>query len=129
MSSRTLIKILAAHALSLTVLAGPLAAQSVAQTAPVTVIRQARVFDGTRIIGFRDVLISGGRIAFAPAHAAVRQLLAAGVPILAGTDAPNPGTAHGIAMHRELELLVAAGLSNAQALAAPQAHRARVLAR
>ena len=29
------------------------------------------------------------------AIAAVRQLEAAGVPILAGTDAPNPGTAHG----------------------------------
>ena len=52
------------------------------------------------------------------ANAAVRQLAAAGVPILAGTDAPNPGTAHGIAMHRELELLVKAGLSNTQALAA-----------
>jgi len=57
MSSGTLIRILGANALSLMVLAGPLAAQSVAQTAPVTVIRQARVFDGTRIIGVRDVLI------------------------------------------------------------------------
>jgi hypothetical protein len=52
------------------------------------------------------------------ANAAVRQLVAAGVPILAGTDAPNPGTAHGIAMHRELELLVKAGLTNIQALGA-----------
>ncbi len=49
---------------------------------------------------------------------AVRKLHAAGVPILAGTDAINPGTAHGASLHRELELLVAAGLSPSQALAA-----------
>jgi hypothetical protein len=50
--------------------------------------------------------------------AAVKQLLAAGVPLLAGTDAPNPGTAHGASMHRELELLVQAGLTPLQALTA-----------
>src|SRR6185436_983345 len=43
---------------------------------------------------------------------------AGGVPILAGTDAPNPGTSHGAALHRELEFLVEAGLSPAEALAA-----------
>ncbi len=48
----------------------------------------------------------------------VRKLKAAGVRILAGTDAINPGTAHGASIHRELELLVAAGLSPAEALAA-----------
>jgi imidazolonepropionase-like amidohydrolase len=52
------------------------------------------------------------------AFAAVRELKAAGVPILAGSDAPNPGTAHGSSMHRELELLVQAGLSPTEALAA-----------
>lgn len=48
----------------------------------------------------------------------VRSLHAAGVTILAGTDAPNPGTAHGASMHGELELLVRAGLKPEQALAA-----------
>jgi imidazolonepropionase-like amidohydrolase len=48
----------------------------------------------------------------------VARLERAGVPVLAGTDSPNPGTAHGISMHRELELLVEAGLSPAAALAA-----------
>jgi hypothetical protein len=52
------------------------------------------------------------------AEAAVRELKAAGVPILAGTDAPNPGTAHGASIHRELELLVRAGLTPTDALAA-----------
>lgn len=49
---------------------------------------------------------------------AVRALHEAGVPILAGTDAPNPGTAHGVTMHRELELLEMAGLSPEAILAA-----------
>ena len=46
----------------------------------------------------------------------MRQLRAAGVPILAGSDAPNPGTAHGASMHRELELLVDSGLTPVEAL-------------
>lgn len=53
---------------------------------------------------------------FSYALAAVRALHAAGVPILAGTDAPNPGTAHGVSIHRELELLVQAGLTPTEAL-------------
>jgi imidazolonepropionase-like amidohydrolase len=52
---------------------------------------------------------------------AVRRLGAAGVPILAGTDAPNPGTTYGASMHRELELLVDAGLTPAEALSAATA--------
>jgi len=62
---------------------------------------------------------------YAHAQRTVAALHAAGVPILAGTDAPNPGTAHGIAMHRELELLVAAGLTPVQALAAATSVPAR----
>jgi hypothetical protein len=57
--------------------------------------------------------------------AAIDQLLAAGVPILAGTDAPNSGTAHGASLHDELALLVAAGLTPEQALTAATAAPAR----
>jgi imidazolonepropionase-like amidohydrolase len=53
---------------------------------------------------------------FAYALAAVAALRAANVPLLAGTDAPNPGTAHGVSIHRELELLVQAGLTPTEAL-------------
>lgn len=47
---------------------------------------------------------------------AVRQLEAQHTPILAGTDSPNPGTAHGVSMHGELQLLVESGLTPVQAL-------------
>lgn len=57
-------------------------------------------------------------VSYAAAEATIRQLVAAGVPVLAGTDAGNPGTAHGSAMHREVELLVKAGMTPVQALAA-----------
>jgi imidazolonepropionase-like amidohydrolase len=50
--------------------------------------------------------------------AAIRQLVAAGVPILAGTDAPVPGNTYGASVHAELELLVRAGLTPTQALVA-----------
>jgi imidazolonepropionase-like amidohydrolase len=52
------------------------------------------------------------------AEQAVAQLKAARVPVLAGTDAPNPGTSHGASIHRELELLVRSGLTPVEALAA-----------
>ena len=40
----------------------------------------------------------------------------AGVDILAGSDAPNPGTAHGISLHLEMQHLVKAGFSPMEAL-------------
>jgi len=55
----------------------------------------------------------------------VRRLHAAGVDILAGSDAPNPGTAHGASLHHELALLVRAGLTPVQALAAATSLPAR----
>lgn len=59
---------------------------------------------------------SGG--SYAAATESLARLRAAGVRILAGTDAPNPSTIHGASMHHELELLVAAGLAPVQALQA-----------
>ncbi|SDM39105.1 amidohydrolase family protein [Allokutzneria albata] len=56
----------------------------------------------------------------------VRRLADAGVTLLAGTDAPNPGTAFGTSLHRELELLVRCGISPTHALAAATSEPARV---
>ena len=53
-------------------------------------------------------------------------LAQAGVPVLAGTDAGNPGTQYGVSLHRELKALVEAGLTPAQALAAATSVPARV---
>lgn len=55
---------------------------------------------------------------FDNAQATIRLLQARHVPILAGTDAPNPGTAHGPSLHGELELLVGAGMTPLEALTA-----------
>lgn len=46
----------------------------------------------------------------------IRRFHAAGVVVLAGTDTPNPGTANGLSIHQELELLVEAGMSPTEAL-------------
>ncbi len=55
----------------------------------------------------------------------VRRLHSAGVPVVAGTDAMNPGTAYGASLHREMELLTQAGLTPVQALAAATSVPAR----
>ena len=56
---------------------------------------------------------------------AVRGLVRAGVPLLAGTDAPSPGATYGASLHGELELLVGAGLTPVQALVAATSAPAR----
>ena len=66
------------------------------------------------------------RFQYRLAEANVRALHEAGVTILAGSDAPNPGTAHGASLHHELQLLTGAGLSPAEALTAATANPADV---
>jgi imidazolonepropionase-like amidohydrolase len=56
---------------------------------------------------------------------AIRQLVQRGVPVLAGSDAPSPPHTYGVALHGELELLVEAGLTPVQALAAATSAPAR----
>ncbi|HUN32977.1 MAG TPA: amidohydrolase family protein [Trebonia sp.] len=79
----------------------------------------------------------GGRLDFDGALRSVAALHRAGIPVLAGTDTnyPEPGcgnailnayAGHGIALHHELELLVRAGLSPAEALAAATSVPARM---
>ena len=60
------------------------------------------------------------------ADEAVRQLSKAGVPLLAGTDAPAPGATYGASVHGEMELLVRDGLTPIQALATAASVPARL---
>jgi imidazolonepropionase-like amidohydrolase len=64
---------------------------------------------------------------FDNAMANLKSCVAAGVQIAAGTDAGNPGTFHGRAVARELELYVEAGLTPAAALRAATEDAASIL--
>lgn len=57
----------------------------------------------------------------------VKKLLDAGVLLAAGTDAPYPGVFQGEAIHHELELLVAAGMTPLQAIRTATSHAARLM--
>ncbi|MCY3700718.1 MAG: amidohydrolase family protein [Gemmatimonadetes bacterium] len=61
------------------------------------------------------------------AMANVKRLRDAGVPIVAGTDAPYPGVFQGEGIHREMELLVEAGLTPVEAIAAASHNAARLM--
>lgn len=67
----------------------------------------------------------GGKETLVNAETAVRVLRRVGIHLLAGTDAPGPGIAHGVSIHRELELLVQSGLKPMEALAAATSEPAR----
>lgn len=52
-----------------------------------------------------------------------------GVPILAGTDSPEPFVTPGFSLHQELEMLVASGLSPVEAIKSATINNARILSR
>jgi imidazolonepropionase-like amidohydrolase len=87
---------------------------------------------GPTLATIENTLGSNGQAAaaesppFARAVETVRRLAEARVTLLAGTDAPNPGTVFGESLHRELELLVRSGLTPALAIAAATSEPARV---
>ncbi len=90
--------------------------------------RLAPYLSATDMLGLRSAFAVPPMVSptLTAAEEAVRQCQVAGVPILAGTDAPNPGTMHGASIHRELELLVRAGLTPVAALATATAVPATV---
>lgn len=57
----------------------------------------------------------------------LRRLQAGGVPIAMGTDAGNPGTAHGPSVYREMEAMQRAGLSAAEVLTSATIVAARAM--
>jgi hypothetical protein len=110
--------------------------------------RQARLVDFERRIGDPQVIGTWGEVGAAskgdpkqsearmkrletraPVMAAnLKKLVDAGVTIAMGTDAGNIGTLHGATVHRELELMTAAGLTPRQILIASTRDAAKVFA-
>ncbi|MBL4672790.1 MAG: CIA30 family protein [Arenicella sp.] len=64
--------------------------------------------------GFSEHKIPGFELSIAIHN--TKRLHQAGIAILAGSDAPNPGTTYGASIHQELELLTQAGLSVSEAI-------------
>ena len=89
-------------------------------------IAEAGIAVGPTLATIENVLGEPGGAAYSRAEENVGRLVDAGVTILAGTDAPNPGTVFGASLHRELELLGRCGIAPAQALNAATAAPARV---
>ncbi len=75
-----------------------------------------------RAVAALDSLVTAGMLN-------VRRLRDAGITMAVGTDAGNPGTAHGPSFFRELELLQEAGMSAPEVFAAATLGGARVLGR
>jgi imidazolonepropionase-like amidohydrolase len=59
----------------------------------------------------------------------LRKLRDAGIPIAMGTDAGNPGTAHGPSVYREMEAMQAAGMTARQVLLSATLIAARAMGR
>jgi imidazolonepropionase-like amidohydrolase len=77
-------------------------------------------------MGYPPRSLSGGSQELQIASANLKRMQEAGVIIAAGTDAGNIGTLHGPAIHREFELMAAAGLTPSEILVAATRNAARV---
>jgi imidazolonepropionase-like amidohydrolase len=60
-------------------------------------------------------------------RANLKTLVASGIPVATGTDAGNPLTLHGPAIHAEMEAMQAAGMTPMQVLVASTATAARAM--
>ncbi len=95
------------------------------QTVPQALRDLYRDFDAS--LSMFDSWLSYQRILAQPSREAVKSLSDAGVPMLAGTDGGNLGIFQGYSVHRELELLEAAGLPRWTALRSATTNGSRFL--
>jgi imidazolonepropionase-like amidohydrolase len=83
-----------------------------------------------RAAGLQSLVRSGrADTLFASTVRNVRRLRDAGIPIAVGTDAGNPGTAHGPSIYREMEALQSAGMTAAEVFASATIVAARAMGR
>lgn len=80
-----------------------------------------------RSAAVRDVPMARRRQTFADYQTLVGMLHRAGVPILVGTDAPEPQVPPGASLHHEMEFLAASGMRAGAVLAAATLGNARAL--
>jgi imidazolonepropionase-like amidohydrolase len=86
--------------------------------------------EAQRAVGLQGLVRSGrADTLYASTARNVRRMRDAGIPIAMGTDAGNPGTAHGPSVYREMEALQSAGLSAADVFAAATLVAARAMGR
>ena len=84
--------------------------------------------DGLRSLPAREPEdLTRSKRRFVEAVVNAKKLFDAGVLLAAGTDSPCPGVFHGEGLHRELELLVEAGLTPLEALTAGTRNAARLM--
>jgi imidazolonepropionase-like amidohydrolase len=74
--------------------------------------------EARRLEASRQRSVAQGRMPCAALQSTLKQLIAAKVPILAGSDEPLPGSTYGASLHGELSMLVENGLTPLQALIA-----------
>ncbi len=99
----------------------------VTQTTPPWFLDDLRAM-GTSEVTDRDAARRSRSIErLASAQANLKRLHDAGVPLVTGTDAPYPGVFQGEGVHRELELLVEAGLSPLEAISAATKNAAALM--
>ncbi len=98
---------------------------------PVTRAKLERVLpEEKRAAGLQGLVRSGrADTVFAATARNVRRMRDAGIPMAMGTDAGNPGTAHGPSVYREMEALQSAGMSPAQVLESATIVAARAMGR
>lgn len=94
-------------------------------------LRQVIKDGGVRILGqeFTPVDLTRRREQFLEEQKLVGRMHAAGVRLLAGTDTPYPLIVPRLVLHEELELMVGAGLTPAEALRTANLNPARCLGR
>jgi imidazolonepropionase-like amidohydrolase len=86
--------------------------------------------EAQRAAGLQGLVRSGrADTLFASTVRNVRRLRDAGIPIAMGTDAGNPGTAHGPSVYREMEALQSAGMTAAEVFASATIVAARAMGR
>ena len=96
-----------------------------ARSMPPQFVEELRVFAQRPASASENLIAARYAERLTTAMANIRRMHAAGVPIVAGTDSPYPGVFFGEGLHRELELLVEAGLTPLEAISAATSNAAR----